>query len=375
MTIRFVLAGAVIAATLLGGRHLAAQQMSPYGPMAAYPPMVPTRPAASPMPPVFDVRQTAMNQQTVSDEVPECPSGPGVGRAYGVSMPCLAHNFSVWGEYLYLRARNAEVAFGVPTDEGLPTGAVGLTDPNFSSGVRLGLEYVLDGYTSVSAQYSWFETSGDNAVESTTANIQPLIAEDAMRPDYRAAHASQRIRFDWLDADYRSVLDCYGNQQITFLAGTRVGQYSQNFSADFTNQGRVTSALSDIDFDGAGVRLGLEAERPTRSRRWFAYGKTAASLVAGDFTADARVDDNELGTVVNTTWEAGRIVPMLDLELGAGWQSRCGTWRVSGGYLFSAWYNTVRTDEWLEAVQSNNYVGLSDTLTFDGVVVRCEGRF
>ena len=32
-------------------------------------------------------------------------------------------------------------------------------------------------------------------------------------------------------------------------------------------------------------------------------------------------------------------------------------------------------DEWIEAVQANSYTGLSDMVTFDGFVTRCEFRF
>jgi len=35
----------------------------------------------------------------------------------------------------------------------------------------------------------------------------------------------------------------------------------------------------------------------------------------------------------------------------------------------------VMTDEFIHAVQTNNFVDLGDTLTFDGLVVRAECRF
>jgi len=35
----------------------------------------------------------------------------------------------------------------------------------------------------------------------------------------------------------------------------------------------------------------------------------------------------------------------------------------------------VKTDEWIKAVQSNNFTGLSDGMTFDGFVGRVEARF
>lgn len=362
-----------------GLQPLVAQPLTPYGPAAGYRPMA--SPAQGPAPPPaaaprFGVRPVAANKPAGSGlrDIPTaCQSNPSCN-VCSTSTACLTHGFSVWGEHLYLRPRNAEVAFGVPVATGSdPTrqvGRIGMTDPDYNSGVRLGLEYVLDGLTSVSAQYSWFESTTDNAISAPEvgAAVEPLVGVTNDR--FSSAMASHRLRFDWVDLDYRRVIDCVGNQKLTFLAGTRLGQYTQEFNSHFSANGTL-SAMSEIDFDGAGLRLGLEGERYTQSRRWFVYGKTAANLVAGEFTADY----NQSNPATTTQWEAGRIVPMLDLELGTGWQSRCGTWRISGGYLVSAWYNTVTTDEWLDAVDKNSFVGLSDTMTFDGVVIRCEARF
>lgn len=394
MKIRFLFTAAALAVTLIGVQHVAAQQMSPYA-MGGYqqaPPMGYPQAGYRPMaPPQFDVRQAAMVQQPMAAAgCNDCGDGTcgntACNECCGVTS-CWCHCVSVWGEYLFLRPRNAEIAYGVPIDGPIvnpPTanpiqvGRIGMTDPDFSSGVRVGAGFVLDGCSSISVQYSWLESTTADSIETTAPNvIRSLVSHPGTltaAQDFLNAQASQRIRFDWLDVDYRRVLDCSGNRQVTFLAGLRGGQYNQDFTADFVDNGTET-VESEIDFYGAGLRLGLEGERYSCSRRWLVYGKTAASLVAGSFTADYRQGQSFDPQVVDTTWKAGRIVPMLDLELGAGWQSRCGTWRITGGYLVSAWYNTVTTDQWVNAVQSNNFVGLSDSLTFDGLVLRCEGRF
>ena len=54
-------------------------------------------------------------------------------------------------------------------------------------------------------------------------------------------------------------------------------------------------------------------------------------------------------------WKAGRIVTMLDLELGVGWTGPCDRFRLRAGYLISGWLNTVRTDEWIDAVNANQF--------------------
>ncbi len=387
---RFLFTAAALAVTFIGAQHVAAQQPAPYG-MPGAAPMGYAAPYMPAAPPQFDVRQVAMAQQPVpagvysDDGCNQC--GDAACNACGGVASCWCHCVSVWGEYLFLRPRNAEVAYAVPIDGPIippPTanpiqiGRIGMTDPDYSSGLRFGVGYVLDGCSSISAQYTWLESNTVDSVETQAPNVlRSLVSHPGTltaAQDFLSAEASQRIRFDWLDVDYRRVLDNSCNRQVTFLVGTRMGQYNQDFAANYTASG-TESVSTEIDFYGAGLRLGLEGELYSNSRRWNVYGKTAGSLVAGSFTADYRQNQSFDPQVVDATWKAERIVPMLDLELGAGWQSRCGTWRISGGYLVSAWFNTVKTDEWIKSVQSNNFVGLSGATTFDGLVLRAEGRF
>jgi len=120
---------------------------------------------------------------------------------------------------------------------------------------------------------------------------------------------------------------------------------------------------------------GLEGERYSRNGAWTVYGKSTASFVGGEFRS-TYTQDNLIGTrIVDTGWRAGRLVTILDLEVGVGWISPCEHWRLSAGYMVSGWFNVVKTDEWIKSVQRNNFVGLGDTLTFDGLTARAELRF
>ena len=79
--------------------------------------------------------------------------------------------------------------------------------------------------------------------------------------------------------------------------------------------------------------------------------------------------------MVDTRWKAGRIVTMLELELGVGWVSPCNRYRFTTGYLVNSWMNTVKTADWIGAVQTNDFAALGDTMTFDGLTARAEFRF
>ena len=66
---------------------------------------------------------------------------------------------------------------------------------------------------------------------------------------------------------------------------------------------------------------------------------------------------------------------MADVEVGTGWVSASGTWRLTAGYNIQAWFNCVQTDEWIHGVQTNNFIGMSSMQSFDGLMARVEARF
>ena len=68
-------------------------------------------------------------------------------------------------------------------------------------------------------------------------------------------------------------------------------------------------------------------------------------------------------------------MPTVDLELGVGWVGPRRRLKFSGGYLVSTWFNVVKTDDFVNAVQASDYTDLSGVLTFDGLVARATWEF
>lgn len=294
-------------------------------------------------------------------------------------------NWELFGEFLYLRPRNAEVAFALPVDgpigpdaAGVPVGGTTLVDPDYELGIRVGLDFTISDSSRLGAKYTYFRS---DTGESVTVEAPDLVRPLVLHPDtvnaasgILSARATYDIDFDLIDGDFRALLYFTDRAFLEYLIGGRYGRLDQDFRATFTGVG-TTIVDTNIEFEGAGIRMGLEFERRAKQTGWMIYGRGVANFLAGEF--DARfVQTDATGVVVATnSWHSGRIVPVLDLEFGAGWISRTGRWRFSGGYLISAWFNSVITDDYLEAVQTNRFVNLSDTLTFDGLTGRFEFRF
>jgi hypothetical protein len=188
------------------------------------------------------------------------------------------------------------------------------------------------------------------------------------------ASAGYGIDFDLIDLDFAAPLYCGRTTTVSYLLGARYAMMDQDFTSRFSAIG-ATAVDTNIDFDGAGLRVGAELERVSDATGLFVYGRSAASLLAGEFNALYTQADQSGVTVVRNDWTSGRIVPVLDLEVGVGWVNVTGRKRFSAGYSVSGWFNSVLIEDYIAAVRGNEFIDLGDTLTLDGITGRFEWRF
>ena len=132
---------------------------------------------------------------------------------------------------------------------------------------------------------------------------------------------------------------------------------------------------TDIDFTGAGVRLGLEAERFDFAVPVKLYMKGFTSLMAGEFDAAYQQTVQNNSNYGVDTGCTGPDRAHLRLRTRRWDLSAGGRMQATLGYMFSAWTNVVKTEEWIHGVQTNDFRDMGDTMTFDGLVARVEGRF
>ncbi len=298
-----------------------------------------------------------------------------------------AHFSTIYGGLLYLRPRNADVSYGVPIDGPIDSGPlttpiqvgrVGVVDPDYDAGFEFGATLAVNAMTSIVANLVMLDTTTSNRLETDPPGvIRSLVSHPSSgsaSADFLSAQADLDLQLDIVDVGMRHLF--VGGQvfAVNYSVGARYARLEQSFAALFSNNGRE-QVRTNIDFDGGGFRLGLDAERYACGQPWRLYARSAASFVAGKFQANYFQGQSFDPDVVDTKWEAGRVVPILDLELGGGWCGPGGRLRLSAGYVFSAWFNTVVTQEYIRAVQQNDFLELGDTLTFDGLVARAELRF
>jgi hypothetical protein len=137
-------------------------------------------------------------------------------------------------------------------------------------------------------------------------------------------------------------------------------------------------AVSSMDFDGAGLKVGLEGRRYFCHSGWLSvYAKGDLSLLYGqlDFNV-VRTQDNGTAPDVITQQSTSteQIIPVTDLEAGVSAQISCNG-RMSAGYLLSAWHDLGFRDE----IQVNDDFPVqyddANILGFDGFFARLEYGF
>jgi hypothetical protein len=321
---------------------------------------------------------------------PGCSAGCGGGGCNGCCDCCprgaWCHHIGVFGEGLYLRPRGVEVAYAVPVDDdgndpAYQLDAVRVLDPDYQPGFRAGFNFTVGECSLVEVTYTQFNADADDFFQlegGLGATLGELVSPPALNTagTNLDSQAEMDVKFQQIDADYLGLLAYCDDYRVAYSVGVRYGKLDQEFAALFSpNDTRLVA--TDIEFEGAGLKLGALAERYGRNRNLYVYGKGDVAFLGGEFRSEYfSATEIGQGPFVDTSWKAGRLVTVTDLEVGMGWQNCSGCIRVQGGYMYSVWYNVVKTQEWINAVQENNFADPSDNfygmVSFDGFTARVE---
>lgn len=311
------------------------------------------------------------------------------GRQQICCVPCepyWLHRTGVFGDYLFLSARQQDLDYATPVDgttnTAVPVGQTAVVSPGYRSGYRVGGTIAVDDCSSL--YFAW--TSFDSNVTDRTSlpGGAPLpnafLRSELVHPntldvavDSLAAAATYGIGFQVADAAYQKTLFGNCNSRLNGSLGFRYGGLKQDLRAREAILGDVL-VNSDIDFNGYGPRFGLDYEQCGDTGLLF-YTRGGLSVLAGRFDATYQQTSIFAGQQALAGIKEDRLVPQLDLELGTGYQSAGGRFRATVGYMYGIWGNVVTMPGFIDGVQADAVRGVSDTLTFDGIAVRAEIRF
>jgi hypothetical protein len=317
--------------------------------------------------------------KTVTDRVSDCTPG---GSASSENHAFWEHQSSIVGDFLYLSPFGVDTLYGMAVDgfgaSAVPTGSTAVADPVFQPGFRVGGSHRLSDVSSLTATFWHYESDsrggldlpgGSGFVRSEVVHPNTLnVASDGL-----AATANYGIDFQMVDVAYRKVLRHGDHYAINGSFGLRYANLDQDFGSTFSVLG-TTTVDTEIDFDGLGPRIGLDAELELDDG-WLLYGQGAANFLTGEFRGTYRQDNVLTGPLASVNVSDDRIVSQLELELGFGWRNQEGTLGIFSGYYLGSWLNTMTTSTLIDAVQTNDFDNMDETLGFGGLTVRVELRY
>jgi hypothetical protein len=268
----------------------------------------------------------------------------------------------------------------------VPFGEIGVLDPDYDLGFRLGGEMRISCDAGVFVSYTFYESDatssvvapnipgGGGAVGSLVHHPNASITASAGPVD-----ATYDIDFQIGDIAYRQLLcrDCV--QYVSVFVGARFAQLDQQFTQTGIfggGQGGTIDTTTSIEFTGGGPLAGIDGAHQIGKSRFSVYGRSLVAAITGEFDSRYRMFNSTTDVLLaESVWKDDRIVPMLDYEIGVAWTSVEGHLRLAAGYLGSHWFNAVSTPTFVDAVQADNYVNVGDTVSFDGLVGRIEWVF
>ncbi len=298
------------------------------------------------------------------------------------------HFTSGWGEFLYLQASGADMAHaqqqnGTGGAGTVPFGIIGTVDPDYSPAARIGFNWAIDRCSSIAGSYTYYES---DAVQST---VPPAIGGGAGTVGSLVHHPAATIigsngpvqgfydiNYQMIDIDYRKLFRGCCDHWINWSVGARYGHLEQDFLQVGNFAGGAAGAINTattIDFDGGGLKFGLDGEKLIGCHGFSGYGRAAVAPMIGQFRSRYRMRNTTTQVdLAIAEWNDDRFVTNLEYEFGLRWTNKSGRLRLAGGYMAQFWYNAITTPGLVDAVQANNYSDVGDTISFDGFVGRVE---
>lgn len=313
-----------------------------------------------------------------------CGVGPSC-RPANCCLPWWAHRSGGFGEVLYLSPGNSDLIHATeqtgPVGAPSPTGPLGISNIDERVGFRVGFSIARSNCSSIVASFARWDGASTSLLRATGNNvlnsnvIHPSTATTGAAS--REASARQSATFQIADVMLRRVYRSSDCGVLNWNAGLRYGNTEQGLDARqlVSTPTGLTTVITDIDFNGFGIVGGLDGERHSSHSGLLVYGRAIGSLLAGDWIADYRQTNQFGGGVIANHYEDYRITPVIDTELGVGWQSSAGGLRLTAGYLFSTWFNAVTNRDYIQSVRNADLLNLDDSLTFSGLTSRIELRF
>jgi hypothetical protein len=163
---------------------------------------------------------------------------------------------------------------------------------------------------------------------------------------------------------------------VTYWLGIRIADVRWNSFGSVINvnsQDLVATNQHQMNFSGAGPRVGVNVRRYIGSRNRFAvFARANIALVLGHYQIQSSYYETDGNDTDTNTLSRNRVIPVTDIEVGLSYNFRQRT-TVSAGYFMQAWHDLGMSQQ----ITGQYPQGYDDAniLSFDGLFVRGEWSF
>ncbi len=265
--------------------------------------------------------------------------------------PC-CWNIFLNADYLFWQARSDQLAYAftrtiLPST--LPESKIQRVDPDFSSGVRLGLGTLLPCFDCwyLSAEWTYYHSKSTDTANKI-GNTIPLYIDPQGGPSADLAEAEYRLELNIADLSIEKTFCPLRRLTLSPSIGVRGIWLDQDLDANFTggNLGAGIFSKNSINLKGGGLRTGL-------STKWdICYGFSLLAWSNFDvlwtyLDVSQRSIANSDGTTRDATKDAlYTVIPVFEWFLGARWERKVCCTNVSARVGWEEQY-------FLNAVQFN----------------------
>ena len=181
-----------------------------------------------------------------------CESGGCIGACRGGccggSCGAWAHFTSITAEFLYLRVRNAEIAYGVPIDgpitappanNPIQVGRIATVDSDYEPGFSAAINFALNPLSSLNFRYTGVDFETSDSVSTIPPDvIRSIVAHpssQSTQTDFLSASAGLGIDYSTIDLTLRHLFVGGDVFAVNYFLGTRYGQLDQYFQSVFVD--------------------------------------------------------------------------------------------------------------------------------------------
>jgi hypothetical protein len=273
-------------------------------------------------------------------------------------------------DYLLLRPRRRELDFAITSTQSqdAPIGNIESLEWRTKSGFRIGGGYCWpgDGWEA-GVYYMNLHSNADGfAARPAGGTLFATLTHPGTIEQVDTASATSGVNFDVVDVEMGrrfAMGECFW---FRLFGGGRFASIDQSLNAFYDGgDANLAQVHSPIEFDGAGIRVGGEGHW---NINWgfSLFARASGSLLFGDFRSTLiQTNNNGATTDVNVVDDFEKVVPVIEMGLGAAWQYR--NLQVKVAYEIANWFGMVDSPDFVDDVHQGKFVRRVSDLSLEGL--------